>query len=112
MAAAPEECVAARPTDIGNGKSVHVRSRAGIETCCYIEGMDIAFDIGVMFGKVKQKSQVLISHGHIDHIAALPKHAARRKLHNLPTATYYIPASIEPRVHALMDAQNELQEVL
>ena len=34
---------------------------------------------------------VFISHGHPDHISAVPQHAARRRLLGLPPACYYVP---------------------
>ena len=106
-----EECRTARPIRINTNEILYIRSRAGLETCCYFDGLDIAFDIGCLFGRVKTKRNVFISHGHIDHIGAIAQHAARRQLHNLPVANYYVPESLVCRVESLLQSYFQLQEV-
>ena len=110
-----------KPVDGGtvvhiDGLTIAVRSRAGIESCCYVTGsihgrsVSIAFDMGVCFGSAAQMKHVFITHGHIDHIGALPSHAARRTLVQQPEALYHVPESIVARVKSLIENFEQLQE--
>ncbi|KAF0715892.1 Aste57867_3114 [Aphanomyces stellatus] len=89
---------------------VHVNSIAGKASVCYVESMNVAFDMGVNFLKAACQDHVFITHGHIDHIQALPAHAAERSLTGVKPATYYMPAHLVPHVEQIMANFCEMQE--
>ncbi|DBA04102.1 TPA: hypothetical protein N0F65_009449 [Lagenidium giganteum] len=92
--------------------TIHVRSVAGIESCCYVEEktVDVAFDMGCCFGKAWTKGHVFITHGHVDHINAFPTHAARRHLERMKPARYYVPHHLVEHAKRIMDAFSAMQE--
>lgn len=93
------------------GYQIHVRSIAGIESCCYVDSIDVAFDMGCIFGNVVSKSNVFITHGHADHIGAFVMHAAQRSLQNMKPARYYVPKHMAPYMEAVLQNFSAMQEV-
>jgi ribonuclease Z len=93
------------------GYVLHARALAGVNSCCYVESVDVAFDIGCCFGRVVNKSHVFITHGHIDHIAALAAHAGRRALQKNAPAKYYAPAHLVPHMQTIMESFSAMTEV-
>ncbi|ETW03039.1 hypothetical protein H310_05470 [Aphanomyces invadans] len=94
------------PTD----PAVGVHSMAGKASCCYVDSMNVAFDMGVNFLKSAVQDHVFISHGHIDHIQALPAHAAERQLNGMKPATYYMPSHLVQHVESIMASYSKMQE--
>lgn len=92
------------------GYTFHVSSVAGVESCCYVDSLDLAFDLGCLFGKVVTKTHVFITHGHVDHIQAFVAHAARRALWQMKPANYYVPAHLVPHMRELLDSTAAMQE--
>lgn len=89
--------------------TVCIQSTAGIETSCYVREWNIGFDLGCLFGKMVWKQFIFISHGHMDHIYALPAHAQRRHLFQLKPPVYYVPQSNVAQVKQLMTTCQALQ---
>lgn len=85
------------------GHTFHIRAIAGVESCCYVDGIDIAFDMGCCFHKVASKSNVFITHGHVDHLSAFVTHAARRNLNKMAPARYYVPAHLVRPMQDIID---------
>ncbi|KAI9914502.1 hypothetical protein PsorP6_008254 [Peronosclerospora sorghi] len=83
------------------GYTLHIRCVAGIESCCYVDSIDIAFDLGCLVDRVVCKSHVFITHGHIDHIGAVMAHAARRALNKQAPARYFMPAHLVPHLECI-----------
>ncbi|CAH0475801.1 unnamed protein product [Peronospora belbahrii] len=91
------------------GYTFHIRSVAGIESCCYVDAIDVAFDLGCLVDRVVSKSHVFITHGHIDHIGALMAHAARRALLKQHPAQYYVPAHLVPHLNSICQSTAAMQ---
>lgn len=91
------------------GYKLHVRSVAGVESCCYVENVDIAFDMGVCFSRVASKSNVFITHGHVDHINAFISHAGRRNLLRLKPARYFVPQHLVAPMQRMLDDMEIMQ---
>ncbi|EQC39316.1 hypothetical protein SDRG_03521 [Saprolegnia diclina VS20] len=89
---------------------VSLHSIAGVASCCYVESMDVAFDMGIVFGKAVGRKHVFITHGHIDHIKALPGHAGERSLSKAAPATYYVPAPLVEHVKQILASFEIMQE--
>jgi ribonuclease Z len=96
--------------EIGEFK-VYARCLAGVASCCYIDSLDIAFDIGCIFGQVQSKSNIFITHGHIDHINAFMAHAGRRSLVKSEPATYYVPNHLKESMEKIREEFCQMQEV-
>lgn len=91
------------------GYTLHVRCVAGIESCCYVDSIDVAFDLGCIIGRVVNKSHVFITHGHVDHLGAVVAHAARRALQKQKPATYYVPTHLVPHLESILYSTSVMQ---
>uniref|UniRef100_A0AAV1SYY3 Metallo-beta-lactamase domain-containing protein n=1 Tax=Peronospora matthiolae TaxID=2874970 RepID=A0AAV1SYY3_9STRA len=91
------------------GYTLHVRSIAGIESCCYVDSIDVAFDLGCLIDRVVNKSHVFITHGHVDHIGALVAHAARRALQKQKPAKYFVPKHLVGHVTSILQSARAMQ---
>jgi len=100
--------MAAKVVEAG-GYTLHVRCVAGVESCCYVDSVDVAFDLGCLPDRVVSKSHVFITHGHVDHISALVAHAARRALQQQKPAQYFMPAHLVPHVESILQSTAAMQ---
>ncbi|KAF4321886.1 hypothetical protein BBO99_00004479 [Phytophthora kernoviae] len=91
------------------GYTLRVRCVAGIESCCYVDSIDVAFDLGFIIDRVVSKSHIFITHGHVDHIGAVVMHAARRALQKLMPAQYYMPAHLVPHLESILQSTAAMQ---
>ncbi|CAH1802357.1 unnamed protein product [Owenia fusiformis] len=89
-------------------------SISGIETSISIhkDNLNVAFDMGFSHREAVRCPYVFISHGHIDHIAAIPQHAAKRDLYSMKPATYYMPGSLIDSVKKICDSFSDMHEHL
>ncbi|OWZ05431.1 Nuclear ribonuclease Z [Phytophthora megakarya] len=94
---------------VASGYTLHMRCVAGIESCCYVDFIDVAFDLGCLVGRVVSKSHVFITHGHVDHIGAVVTHAARRALQKQKPAQYFVPAYLVPHLQSILQSTAAMQ---
>ncbi|MCZ6599164.1 MAG: MBL fold metallo-hydrolase [Planctomycetota bacterium] len=66
-------------------------SIGGIETCLYLPGLKLAFDIGRCPAEVVKSPTILFTHAHVDHMGGVVNHAATRALRHMPPPTYVVP---------------------
>ncbi|XP_064613453.1 uncharacterized protein LOC135477220 [Liolophura sinensis] len=82
------------------GMHVHAWSISGLETCVVLKKTDlgfVAFDMGASTRESLKCQHVFISHGHMDHISAIPQHATKQDLFKMKPATYFVPSHlVEP----------------
>ncbi|MGE0608069.1 MAG: MBL fold metallo-hydrolase [Pirellulales bacterium] len=71
-------------------------SRAAVQTYWRIPELKIGFDFGAQPWAFMATSTWLVTHTHLDHIAALPVYVARRRMMKMEPPTIYLPeGSIE-----------------
>lgn len=72
-------------------------SRAAVQTYWRIPELKIGFDLGAQPWSFMGTPTWLVSHTHIDHIAALPAYVARRRMMRMDPPTIYLPeTAIDP----------------
>lgn len=72
-------------------------SRAAVQTYWRLPELKIGFDLGGQPWSFMGTSTWFVSHGHLDHLAALPVYVARRRMMKMePPVIYLPPAAIEP----------------
>ncbi|REK17921.1 MAG: metal-dependent hydrolase [Planctomycetota bacterium] len=72
-------------------------SRAAVQTYWRVPELKIGFDLGGQPWSFMGTATWFISHGHLDHIAALPVYIARRRMMKMEPPKIYMPAiTIEP----------------
>ena len=72
-------------------------SRAAVQTYWRIPELKIGFDLGVQPWSFMGTETWFVSHGHLDHIVALPVYVARRRMMKMEPPTIYMPeVMVEP----------------
>eukprot|EP00051_Salpingoeca_urceolata_P005494 m.73716 g.73716 ORF g.73716 m.73716 type:complete len:284 (-) comp14376_c0_seq2:165-1016(-) len=86
------------------------QSIAGYWTSIAVTGpFKICFDAGRVHKGMLKSEIVAVSHGHPDHIAALPQHAFVRNLEKKPRATYYVHRAVAAPLHRMLESAVELE---
>src|SRR5438094_8849518 len=74
------------------GLTVEGYSRAAVQSYWRIPELKIGFDLGGQPWDFMGTPTWLLTHTHLDHIAALPVYVARRRMMKMEPPTIYLPA--------------------
>ena len=74
------------------GLTVEGYSRAAVQTYWRIPELKIGFDLGAQPWDFMGTPTWLMTHTHLDHVAALPVYVARRRMMHMEPPTVYVPA--------------------
>lgn len=77
-------------------------SRAAVQTYWRIPELKIGFDLGAQPWSFMSTQTWFVSHGHLDHIAALPVYVARRRMMKMEPPTIYLPEATIPYVEKIL----------
>ena len=77
-------------------------SRAAVQTYWRINEMKIGFDCGAHPWDFMGLPRLFITHGHLDHIAALPLYVARRRMMKMEPPVIYLPDCVVEPAAALL----------
>jgi len=66
-------------------------SRAAVQTYWRVPELKVGFDLGAQPWAFMGTSTWFVSHGHLDHVAALPVYVARRRMMKMEPPTIYMP---------------------
>ncbi len=77
-------------------------SRAAVQTYWRIPEWKIGFDLGLQPWSFMSTPNWFVSHGHLDHIAALPALVTRRRMMKMEPPTIYMPVEIVEPCEALL----------
>ncbi len=83
-------------------------SRAAVQSYWRIPELKLGFDLGAHPWDFMGTPTWLISHTHLDHIAALPLYVARRRLMKMVPPKIYLPAGAVKPVRAMLDSFERL----
>ena len=83
-------------------------SRAAVQSYWRIPELRIGFDLGAQPWDFMGTATWAISHGHLDHIAALPVYIARRRMMKMEPPTIYMPGHIVAGVEAMLKSFSRL----
>lgn len=86
------------------GLTIEGYSRAAVQTYWRINELNLGFDLGAHPWDFMGTPTWLISHCHLDHIAALPSYVARRRLMKMPPPRIILPAYAEAAVRRMLDS--------
>jgi len=84
------------------GLTVEGYSRAAVQTYWRIPELKIGFDLGAQPWDFMGTPTWLMSHTHLDHVAALPVYVARRRMMRMEPPTLYLPAECVEDVRRLL----------
>lgn len=83
-------------------------SRAAVQSYWRIAELKLGFDLGAHPWDFMGTPTWLISHCHLDHIAALPLYVARRRLMKMAKPKIYVPDSTVGNVRSMLDSFERL----
>lgn len=83
-------------------------SRAAVQSYWRIAELKLGFDLGAHPWEFMGTPTWLISHCHLDHIAALPLYVARRRLMKMAQPKIYVPESTVSNVRSMLDSFERL----
>jgi len=84
-------------------------SVGGVYTSLLVPELDTIFDVGIAPRSFVGASNVLISHGHADHVGSLGSLIGLRGLARLPAPTVYLPEEIKDDVEEAIRALSRTQ---
>lgn len=90
------------------GLTIEGYSRAAVQTYWRIPELKLGFDLGASPWSFTGTPTFFISHGHLDHMAALPAFVARRRMMKMEPPTVYVPSEILGPTRTLLEAWQRL----
>jgi ribonuclease Z len=84
------------------GLTVEGYSRAAVQSYWRIPELKIGFDLGAQPWDFMGTPTWLVTHTHLDHVAALPVYVARRRMMRMEPPTIYVPAYAVDDIRRLM----------
>jgi ribonuclease Z len=84
------------------GLTVEGYSRAAVQTYWRIPELKLGFDLGAQPWDFMGTPTWLVTHTHLDHVAALPVYVARRRMMRMEPPTIYLPIEAVEDVRRLL----------
>ncbi len=83
-------------------------SRAAVQSYWRIPELKVGFELGASPWMFMGTQVFLVTHGHLDHMAALPVYVARRRMMKMEPPIIYLPADIVDDVWKVLKAWQRL----
>jgi ribonuclease Z len=84
-------------------------AEGGIETNLRVPELKLMFDLGMCPPGALRYGQVLVSHGHADHLGGLHYFISQRGMMKLPSACVHLPAEIHEKVALLLATWSQIE---
>jgi ribonuclease Z len=84
------------------GLTIEGYSRAAVQSYWRVPELKIGFDLGAQPWDFMGTPTWLVTHTHLDHVAALPVYVARRRMMKMEPPTIYLPAEAIDDVRRLL----------
>jgi ribonuclease Z len=91
-----------------DGLTIEGYSRAAVQSYWRIPELKLGFDVGGSPWSFMGTQTLFVTHGHLDHLAALPVYVARRRMMKMEPPTVYVPMEIRDNVDRLLRAWQRL----
>ena len=83
-------------------------SRAAVQSYWRIHELKIGFELGASPWAFMGTQYFLVTHAHLDHLAALPVYVARRRMMKMEPPTIYLPEEVVDAVWHMLKAWQRL----
>jgi ribonuclease Z len=83
-------------------------SRAAVQSYWRVQELKLGFELGASPWNFMGTQVFLVTHGHLDHLAALPVYVARRRMMKMDPPTIYLPEAIVDDVWRVVKAWQKL----
>src|ERR1700726_2003355 len=90
------------------GLTIEGYSRAAVQSYWRVPELKVGFDLGAQPWDFMGTPTWLITHSHLDHLAALPVYVARRRMMKMEPPTIYMPSQAIEGVEMLLRAFQKL----
>lgn len=90
------------------GLTIEGYSRAAVQSYWRIAELKIGFDLGGQPWDFMGTPTWMVTHTHLDHMAALPVYVARRRMMKMEPPTIYLPAEAVDDVRRLLQIMHRL----
>jgi ribonuclease Z len=90
------------------GLTIEGYSRAAVQSYWRVPELKVGFDLGAQPWDFMGTPTWMLTHTHLDHIAALPVYVARRRMMKMDPPTIYLPATAVEDVHRLLQVMQRL----
>ncbi|MEM9184914.1 MAG: MBL fold metallo-hydrolase [Planctomycetota bacterium] len=77
-------------------------SRAAVQSYWRVPELSLGFDLGGQPWSFMGTERWFVSHGHLDHIAALPVYVTRRRMMKMEPPTIYLPGALVTPVREVL----------
>ena len=84
-------------------------AEGGIKTSVILSRLNLMFDIGVMDANKSHISNLLLTHGHLDHSALLPYYISQRSLRKLNAPNIYLHEKLYEPVKKILGVFSEIE---
>src|SRR5436305_3794492 len=84
------------------GLTIEGYSRAAVQSYWRIPELKVGFDLGAQPWDFMGTATWMVTHSHLDHIAALPVYVARRRMMKMEPPTIYLPEQAVDDVRRLL----------
>lgn len=85
-----------------DGLTIEGYSRAAVQSYWRIPELKIGFDLGAQPWSFMGTETWFVTHGHLDHVAALPVYVARRRMMKMEPPRIYMPAAMIETVQRIL----------
>src|SRR5258707_6286731 len=85
-----------------DGLTIEGYSRAAVQSYWRVPELKVGFDLGAQPWEFMGTPTWLVTHTHLDHIAALPVYVPRRRMMKMEPPVIYVPAPAVEDVRKLM----------
>lgn len=92
-----------------NGFEMNGTSTSGIGTCLQLPDYKLIFDMGICPDSATRIRTVLITHGHVDHLAGIIKHAYTRNMMRMKPSRFVVPEHLVDPISRMFDIWESLQ---
>src|SRR5205809_2329348 len=84
------------------GLTIEGYSRAAVQSYWRVPELKLGFDLGAQPWDFMSTPTWLVTHTHLDHVAALPVYVARRRMMHMEPPVLYVPAEAVEDVRRLL----------
>jgi ribonuclease Z len=89
-------------TIVHDGLTIEGYSRAAVQSYWRLPELKLGFDLGAQPWSFMGTETWFVSHGHLDHIAALPVYVARRRMMKMEPPVIYTPGELVEPLREIM----------
>ena len=91
-----------------DGLTIEGYSRAAVQSYWRLPELSLGFDLGAQPWSFMGTETWFVSHGHLDHIAALPVYVARRRMMKMEPPVIYLPGELVDPIRQIMQLYTRL----